>query len=225
MYKQSFLFALFLLFGCSKPEEKVSISFITNGGNDIPPQTINSGSYLKETTPVNNGFIFDGWTYYNTPGVRSGVSFNYTIPVSLDATLAANWKPGILNPKVVLYASIPNQISSLPRNMKFDNLGNLFFSSDDGIYKINASGTVSNFVKGKYWGITFDSAGNLFALKPENTFSNIDKIDVNGNVTPFLKVDFFASDIVFDKKNGKQSNIMVRFAGNKINGILICYNL
>jgi len=200
MYKisLSFLFALFLLFGCSKPEEKVSISFISNGGNDIPSQTLNSGSHLKETTPVNNGFIFTGWTYYNTPGTP----FEYTNPIFLDATLNANWKPDVLNPKVVLYASIPNQISSLPRNMKFDNLGNLFFSSDKGIYKITASGIVSTFVKGNYWGITFDNAGNLFAIKYENTFLNIVKIDINGNVTPFLKVDFFASEIVFDKKTG-----------------------
>ena len=37
----------------------------------------------------------------------------------------------------------------------------------------------------------FDSKGDLFALKPENSFSNIDKIDVLGNATPFFKVDFF----------------------------------
>jgi hypothetical protein len=31
--------------------------------------------------------------------------------------------------------------------------------------------------------------------------SNIDKIGVYGNAIPFLKVDFFAGDLFFDKKN------------------------
>ena len=49
--------------------------------------------------------------------------------------------------------------------------------------------------------MSFVSKGNLFALKLENTLSNINKINVYGNAIPFLKVDFFAGDLFFDKKN------------------------
>ena len=48
--------------------------------------------------------------------------------------------------------------------------------------------------------MSFDFKGNLFTLKFENTLSNIDKIDVYRNAIPFLKVDFFAGDLFFDKK-------------------------
>lgn len=50
--------------------------------------------------------------------------------------------------------------------------------------------------------MSFDSKGNLFALKPKNTLLNIDKIGVYGNAIPFLKVDFSAADLFFDKKRG-----------------------
>lgn len=206
MYKKSLLFAVFLLIGCSKPEDtkskpevaKASVSFITNGGNDITMQTLNSGSSLKETTPINKGFLFAGW-YYDEDFL---LPFNYSNAINQDINLYANWKPSVLNASFTLHTSNMKEIISFPHNMLFDDSGNLFLSTDDGIYKITTSGAISSFVKGKYWGMSFDSKGNLFALKPENTLSNIDKIDVNGNATPFLKVDFFASNLFFDKKNG-----------------------
>ncbi|SFE34239.1 hypothetical protein SAMN04488131_101429 [Flavobacterium xueshanense] len=48
--------------------------------------------------------------------------------------------------------------------------------------------------------MSFDTKGNLFTLKFENTLSNINKINVYGNAIPFLKVDFFAGDLFFDEK-------------------------
>jgi len=94
-----------------------------------------------------------------------------------------------------------NEILSFPRDLIFDNSGILFLSTDEGINKTAISGVISTFVTGNYYGMSFVSKGNLFALKLENTLSNINKINVYGNAIPFLKVDFFAGDLFFDKKN------------------------
>lgn len=194
-----YMVAIFLLFGCSKPEGvNVSVTFKSNGGNDIPMQTLTSGSLIKEATPVDKGFVFAGW-FYDEDFL---LPFYYNNAINKDITLYANWKPSVLNASFTLYTPNTNEIIGFAHNMLFDDSGILFLSTGDGIYKINTSGTVSSFVKGKYWGLSFDSKGNLFALKPENTLSNIDKIDVSGNSTPFLKVDFFASCLFFDKRNG-----------------------
>lgn len=193
------LFTVFLLLGCSKPEvANVAVTFNCKGGDDLPIQTLSSGSLLKETTPVNKGFDFAGW-YYDE---NYQLSFNHANAINRDMTLYASWKPSVLNASFTLYTSTTNEIIGFPHNMLFDDSGNLFLSTDDGIYKITASGTVSSFVKGIYWGMSFDSKGVLFALKPENTLTNIDKFDFSGNATPFLRVDFFASNLFFDKRNG-----------------------
>jgi uncharacterized repeat protein (TIGR02543 family) len=192
-------FSVFLIFGCSKSDDTMfTVTFNSNGGNDITAQTVYSGSYLKENTPINRGFTFVGW--YSDEELQH--HFNYTNAVNSDIILYAKWSPNVLNGKVTFYSSNMSEIVAFPHNMIFDDLGILFLSTEEGIYKITASGTVSSFVKGKYWGMSFDSKGDLYALKPENTFANIDKIDILGNVTPFFKVDFFASNLIFNRENG-----------------------
>jgi uncharacterized repeat protein (TIGR02543 family) len=191
--------SVFFISGCSKPDETMfTVTFNSNGGNDIPEQTLNAGSYLKESTPINRGFIFAGW--YSDEELQR--RFNYTNAVNSDITLYAKWSANVLNGNVTFYSSNMSEIISFPHNMIFDDLGILFLSTEEGIYKITASGAVSSFVKGKYWGMSFDAKGDLYALKPENTYANIDKIDALGNVTPFFKVDFFASNLIFNRKNG-----------------------
>ena len=192
------LFAVFLLLGCSKPDvANVSVTFNCKGGDDLPIQTLSSGSLLKETTPVNKGFDFAGWYYDENYQLR----FNHANAINRDMTLYASWKPSVINSDPVLFISNTSQITSLSNKMVFDDKGNLFLSTEDGIYKITVSGTVSNFVKGNYRGISFDSNGNLFALKLENALINIDKIDTSGNATTFLTFDR-ATDLFFDKKSG-----------------------
>lgn len=210
-----FLIGLFLLVGCSKSEEEVmiTVTFDSNGGNDIAPQTFNSGSLVEECTPVDKGFTFVGW-YYDE---ELQIQFKYSNVVPKNITLYAKWAPNVLNPVTTSYSSNMNQILSYPHNLVFDELGILFLSTDEGIYKISPSGVISSFVSGNYWGMSFDSKGNLFALKPENTLSNIDKIDASGIATPFLRVDYFASNLFFDKKSGEL--LVNNFSYGKLNKI------
>ena len=210
-----FLIGLFLLVGCSKTEDEVmiTVTFDSKGGNDIAPQTFNSGSLVKESTPVDKGFTFVGW-YYDE---ELQLPFKYSNVIKENLTLYAKWAPNVINPVTTSYSSNMNQILSFPHNLVFDESGILYLSTDAGIYKITSSGAISSFVSGNYWGMSFDSKGNLFALKPENTLSNIDKIDASGIATPFLRVDYFASNLFFDKKNGEL--FINNFSYGKLNKI------
>lgn len=210
-----FLIGLFLLVGCSKSEDEVmiTVTFDSKGGNDIASQTFSSGSLVKETTPVDKGFTFVGW-YYDE---EFQLPFKYSNVIRENSTLYAKWAPNVINPVTNSYSSNMNQILSFPHNLIFDESGILFLSTDAGIYKITPSGAISSFVSGNYWGMAFDSKGNLFALKPENTLSNIDKIDASGIATPFLRVDYFASNLFFDKKNGEL--LVNNFSYGKLNKI------
>lgn len=191
--------SLFFLVSCSKPDEtQYTVSFNSNGGNDISAITVTSGSDIKEITPVNKGFAFAGW-YYDT---KFKLKFRSENPINSDFTLYGTWTPTALNVSVASYSANTSAITSFVQDMIFDNAGNLFLSANDGIYKISTSGAVSAFVTGSYSSMTFDSNGNLFALLPENFQTTINKIDLNGNVTVFKKVNFFVADLVFDKKTG-----------------------
>ncbi|MDI1307583.1 MAG: hypothetical protein PSX42_22435, partial [bacterium] len=55
-----FLIAVFSLVGCSKSEDEImiTVTFDSNGGNDIASQTFNSGYLVKESTPIDKGFTF-----------------------------------------------------------------------------------------------------------------------------------------------------------------------
>lgn len=193
------IISLFFLVSCSKPDDtQYTVSFNSNGGNDIPVQIVRAGSNIKEVAPVNKGFVFAGW-YYDSELL---LKFKYENPINRDLTLYGQWTPTSLNVSAISYSSNTNGITSFAQDMIFDNAGNLCLSTGDGIYKISASGAVSTFVTGAYSSMSFDSNGNLFALLPENFQTTIHKIDINGNVTIFKKVDFFVADLVFDKKTG-----------------------
>jgi uncharacterized repeat protein (TIGR02543 family) len=210
-----FLIAVFSLVGCSKSEDEImiTVTFDSNGGNDIASQTFNSGYLVKESTPIDKGFTFVGW-YYDE---ELQLPFKYSNVIRENSTLYAKWAPNVINPVTTSYSSNMNQILSFPHNLAFDESGILFLSTDAGIYKITPSGAISSFVNGNYWGMSFDSKGNLFALKPENTLSNIDKIDASGIATPFLRVDYFASNLFFDKK--KEELFVNDFSHGKLNKI------
>jgi len=66
------------------------VTFNTNGGSYVPPQTLKEGSFVKRPNdPVRDGCYFMGWYYpdYNSP-------FNFEISgVFGDITLLADWLP------------------------------------------------------------------------------------------------------------------------------------
>ena len=102
-----FLIGLFLLVGCSKSEDEVmiTVTFDSKGGNDIAPQTFNSGSLVKESTPVDKGFTFVGW-YYDE---ELQLPFKYSNVIKENLTLYAKWAPNVINPVTTSYSSNMNQ--------------------------------------------------------------------------------------------------------------------
>ncbi|MCL2643560.1 MAG: InlB B-repeat-containing protein [Candidatus Bathyarchaeota archaeon] len=63
-----------------------TITFDTQGGNNVPAQIIEHGSLLSEPTPpTRSGYIFTGWLYGEN-------SFNFNTRITTDITLTANWE-------------------------------------------------------------------------------------------------------------------------------------
>lgn len=63
-----------------------TVTFDTNGGNAITPQTVDDKGKAKEpTAPTRDSWTFAGW-YLN------GVKYDFTTPVTQDITLKAGWK-------------------------------------------------------------------------------------------------------------------------------------
>lgn len=63
-----------------------TVTFDTNGGNAIAPQTVDDKGKAKEpTAPTRDRWTFAGW-YLN------GVKYDFTTPVTQDITLKAGWK-------------------------------------------------------------------------------------------------------------------------------------
>jgi sugar lactone lactonase YvrE len=66
--------------------------------------------------------------------------------------------------------------------LAFDASGNLYVASSTGINKVTPGGSVSQFAVGNYYGLAFDTNGDLFA---SNLPSTIVKILPNGTVSTF----------------------------------------
>lgn len=63
-----------------------TVTFDTNGGNAIAPQSVGDKGKAKEpTAPTRDSWTFAGW-YLN------GVKYDFTTPVTQDITLKAGWK-------------------------------------------------------------------------------------------------------------------------------------
>jgi len=88
--------------GCDEKEKHAvfTVSFITNGGNEIPDQYIVSGyTASRPADPVRDGFTFNGW------------SFNFNTPVTANVTVQALWTE---NPAfIITYAEITNLLQEI----------------------------------------------------------------------------------------------------------------
>ena len=70
------------------PVTTYTVTFDTKGGNDIAPVTVNAGEKVATpTTPVRDGFTFDGWYVDDT----SAVKYNFEDSVTNNITLYAKW--------------------------------------------------------------------------------------------------------------------------------------
>ncbi len=64
---------------------KYTVSFNTNGGNSISPQTVKSGDKAtKPTNPTKSGYIFVEWQL-------NGQKYDFNTPVNNDITLTVKW--------------------------------------------------------------------------------------------------------------------------------------
>lgn len=67
---------------------RYTVSFETNGGNDIASKTVTRNSVIKEPeTPIKNGFDFEGW--YTDKGLKT--KYDFTEKVTKNFTLYAKW--------------------------------------------------------------------------------------------------------------------------------------
>ena len=68
----------------------VTVTFISNGGTEISPKQVASGLKIKEpTTPIKEGFTFDGWYTDDTYTTK----YNFEDAVTKNITLYAKWEP------------------------------------------------------------------------------------------------------------------------------------
>ena len=67
---------------------RYTVSFETNGGNDIASKTVTRNSVIKEPeTPIKDGFDFEGW--YTDKGLKT--KYDFTEKVTKNFTLYAKW--------------------------------------------------------------------------------------------------------------------------------------
>lgn len=76
-----------LLFGTTPEVEKYEVSFSTDGGTEIEPQTVEKGGLVEEPDdPKKEGFFFRGW-------YRGGKKWDFdSDTVNTDITLVAKWE-------------------------------------------------------------------------------------------------------------------------------------
>lgn len=66
-------------------DEKVTVTFDTQGGNAIAPVEVYKHEMITPVTPTRTHFTFTGWTYNNQP-------FTFTTPIETNMTLVATWQ-------------------------------------------------------------------------------------------------------------------------------------
>lgn len=75
--------------GYIKPTADYIVNFNTNGGSNVPSQTVSTGSKVsKPSDPTKAGYIFKGWQL-------SGRDYNFNSIVNSNITLTAKWEKDI----------------------------------------------------------------------------------------------------------------------------------
>lgn len=64
-----------------------TVTFDTDGGSDVPSQTIESGNTATQPEdPIKEGYTFNGWVDNN------GDPFDFDTPITSNITLYADWE-------------------------------------------------------------------------------------------------------------------------------------
>jgi uncharacterized repeat protein (TIGR02543 family) len=66
-----------------------TVTFESNGGSDVPSQTVEYNGKATEPVPTKAGYIFEGW--YSD--VELTTPYDFDTPVTADITLYAKWRP------------------------------------------------------------------------------------------------------------------------------------
>ena len=80
--------AMFLFVSCDNNThtvDKVTVSFDSNGGEQIKSLIIEKGKTISLPIPTKENYIFEGWTLNGKPFTKDSI-------VTSDVTLLANWK-------------------------------------------------------------------------------------------------------------------------------------
>lgn len=85
------------------------VTFNSNGGSTVSPQTVNQGEKAKEPKPIRNGYTFGGW-YTN---ISFTIKYNFDTAVTEDIILYAKWTKNPA-PKPVIYTVTFNSMGGTP---------------------------------------------------------------------------------------------------------------
>ncbi|MBQ4310905.1 MAG: InlB B-repeat-containing protein [Oscillospiraceae bacterium] len=103
----------------SEAETYVTVSFDSNGGAYVSPQTIRKGSYANAPTCYRSGSMFTGW-YTSSSG--TGTPYDFSQKIDYDITLYAGWTED-----TVEYRSVPADAE-----MTAPGYGSTFSASSSG---------------------------------------------------------------------------------------------
>lgn len=80
--------AVYMPSDVTPPTTTYTVTFNTNGGTDVEPQTVEEGQTATEpTAPTKGSDTFGGW--YSDSGLTT--AYNFSTPVTADITLYAKW--------------------------------------------------------------------------------------------------------------------------------------
>ena len=103
----------------SEAETYVTITFDSNGGSYVSPQTIRKGSYASAPSCYRSGSMFTGW-YTSSSG--TGTPYDFSQKIEFDTTLYAGWTED-----TVEYRSVPADAE-----MTAPGYGSTFSASSSG---------------------------------------------------------------------------------------------
>ncbi|HFH9939883.1 TPA: InlB B-repeat-containing protein [Streptococcus suis] len=110
--------------------KEYTLSYNTNGGSYIPPQTglYNAKVNLTKTIPTREGYTFDGW-YDNANFTGSPISDSVTL--DKNKTLYAKWKAGTVNYTIAYYKEVYN-----------NSTGRTYYAFEDSVSAQGQVGTI-----------------------------------------------------------------------------------